>query len=124
MSEKVQEIQTADAAKLADLEAATLVAGLPASYARTKAAQRGEILARIDLHEIPALVDAAKRAHRPENPTMHVHGWLRLWEAMPLPRTTRPAVALCGECVEGLIEDAETGLPVRRCSCRAAAVAQ
>ncbi|MGW0043497.1 replication protein [Rhodococcus sp. NPDC003348] len=122
LSEKARTILAKDDQALAELEAATLAAKLPASYARTKAAQRGLILESIDLHGIPALVEAAKRAHRPENPTMHVHGWVRLWKAMPLPRPVRAAAPLCGDCVEGWIEDPDTGLPIRRCSCRAQAV--
>ncbi|MFC9786397.1 replication protein [Rhodococcus sp. NPDC127528] len=117
LSEKSRESLAAADQSLANLEAATLAAGLPASYARTKATQRGEILAMIDLHGIPALVDAAKRAHREENPTMHVHGWIRLWKALPLPRPVRPAAPLCGSCVEGWLDDDEDGRAVR-CSCR------
>lgn len=120
LSEKTRAILEKSDRDLADLEAATLAAGLHASYA--KATRKGEVLAMIQLHGIPALVDAAKRAHRPDNATMHVHGWLNLWAAMPLPRPTRPAAApLCGDCVEGWIENAD-GLPVRRCECRTAAV--
>lgn len=74
--------------KLADLEAATLAAGLPASYAKIKPQQKGQLDALITLHGIDALVAAAKRVHRDENPTMHVHGWIRLWLAMPVPRTS------------------------------------
>ncbi|MFF0816665.1 replication protein [Rhodococcus sp. NPDC003318] len=123
LSEKTREILAADDQALTALEAATLAAGLPASYARIKAGQRSVIRAMINLHGIPALVEAAKRAHRPENPTVHVHGWIRLWQAMPLPRPTRPAAApLCGQCVEGWVEDPDTGRPIRRCECRAQAV--
>ena len=67
------------------LEAATLAAGLPASYARIKAEQKHEITAMIRIHGIAALVDAATRAHRPDNPTIHVHGWIRLWKSLRVP---------------------------------------
>lgn len=126
LSEKVQEINTADAAKVAELEQATLAAGLPASYARIKATQRTEILALIDQHGVQALAAAAQRAHRGDNPTLHVNGWLRLWTAMPAPRTTptppTPAELknTCGDCVGGWIEDADHN-PLRRCTCQAVA---
>lgn len=123
LSGKLREIRSADDQKLADLEAATLAEGLAASYGRIKAEQRTAILELIDLHGIPSLVDATKRAHRPDNPTMHVHGWVRLWRSIPLPLTARAAEPLCGVCVEGwLPEEDEQGRAVR-CTCRTAVAA-
>lgn len=123
LSEKLKEVRSADDGKLADLEAATLMEGLAASYGRINAEQRTAILELVDQHGVPALVDAAKRAHRPDNPTMHVHGWVRLWKAMPLPRAARAVEPLCGSCVEGwLPEEDEQGRAVR-CSCRSVVVA-
>ena len=125
LSEKVQEIQTADAEKLADLEQTTSAVGLLASYEHIKPKQRTEILGLIDRHGIPALAKAAAKAHRDDSPTLYVTGWLRLWRAMPAPRVTPtpPTVGelrhACDDCVGGWIEDA-AGLPVRRCACRAA----
>ena len=72
--------------RIAALEASTLDVGLPASYRRIGTAQRATILDLIDRHGIAELTQAAVRAHRPESPTMHVHGWLRLWQALPAPR--------------------------------------
>lgn len=117
LSEKVQEINTADDAKLAELEQTTLAAGLPASFAKIKADPKAAIIALIDTHGAQALTDAAVKVHRPENPTMHVNGWIRLWQAMPAPRATRAAAPLCGECIEGWLEDDQDGKAVR-CACR------
>lgn len=122
LSEKAQEFLAKDDQALADLEAATLAAGLPASFAKIR---KGEILALLDVHGVQALVDAAQKAHRPENPTMHVHGWLRLWAALPLPRVTAGPPSpdelkrTCSDCVGGWVEDTD-GLPIRRCACRTA----
>lgn len=68
--------------KITELEAATLAAGLPASYSRIKPEQKKILLDLIDRHGTEPLVQAAVRAHRPSNPTMHVNGWLRLWQAL------------------------------------------
>lgn len=101
---------------IAALEAATTRAGLVASYARIKPAQHAEIVALATMHGIDTLVAAAKAAHRQTNPTMHVHGWLRLWRAIPAPRPTPPP--LCGRCDEyGWLPDDEHGRAVR-CACR------
>ncbi|MDG3012359.1 replication protein [Rhodococcus sp. D2-41] len=117
---KLAQANDTDAAKLADLEAATLDAGLPASYRRIRAAQRTAILELIDQHGVPALVDAARRAHRDANPTLHVHGWLRLWQAMPV-RQARRVAPKCDQCDEyGWLPDDAQGRAVR-CSCRAVA---
>ncbi|MCK0089245.1 replication protein [Rhodococcus sp. F64268] len=101
------------------LEAATLAAGLPASYARIKPEQRREIATLIELHGIDALVAAATRAHRPENPTMHVHGWIRLWRSLPVHRSLTRSSS-CRKCVNGWVEDDEYEI-VGRCECRRAA---
>lgn len=99
------------------LEAATTTAGLVASFNRIKPAQKCEILALAALHGVDALASAAKVAHRPANPTMHVHGWLRLWRALPAPRMPLPP--RCGQCDEyGWLDDDEHGRAVR-CGCRA-----
>ncbi|MDG3011801.1 replication protein [Rhodococcus sp. D2-41] len=122
LSEKVEEIHTADAGKLADLESATVAAGLPASYGRVRAMQRSAILELIDQHGIPELVAAARSAHRDSNPTLHVNGWLRLWQALPVRQAVRVAPK-CGKCDEyGWLPDDAQGRAVR-CSCRTAAVA-
>jgi hypothetical protein len=98
------------------LEAATVSAGLMASFAKIKPQQRCEILALAALHGVEALASAAKTAHRPANPTMHVHGWLRLWRALPTPRMPLPP--RCGQCDEyGWLDDDEHGRAVR-CGCR------
>jgi len=101
---------------LAALEAATLAAGLPASYARVRPKERGEILALIGAHGVDRLVDAAKQAHRPSNPTMHVHGWIRLWSALALPRrhTSAPRCAAC-EGTGFVLNDEDLAV---RCVCR------
>ncbi|MDH6279317.1 replication protein [Prescottella agglutinans] len=107
--------------ELADLEREALAAGLPASFRRIGATQKTEILQLVDLHGVPALVEAAKHAHRSESPTMHAHGFLRLWSAMPRPREVHASVPLCGECVEGWIVDPTDVYgkkPAVRCSCR------
>lgn len=103
--------------KLIDaLEAATSRAGLVASYARIKPQQHAEIVALATAHGIDALVTSARNAHRHANPTMHVHGWLRLWRALPIPRPALPAT--CGQCDEyGWLPDDEQGRAVR-CACR------
>ncbi|MEE2059280.1 replication protein [Rhodococcus artemisiae] len=101
------------------LEAATLAAGLPASYARIKVEQKREITAMIQIHGIDALVEAATRAHRPANPTMHVHGWIRLWRSLPVHRSL-PRSSSCRKCVNGWVEDDEYEI-VGRCECRRAA---
>lgn len=95
LSSKTQAILAKDTEVLAELERQALAAGLSASFGRMT--KRGEILAMVDLHGVPALVEAAKRAHRPEHPTAHVHGWLRLWKALPVPRTA-PRWQSCGQC--------------------------
>ncbi|MCD5419163.1 replication protein [Rhodococcus pyridinivorans] len=101
---------------LQDLRAATSKAGLVASFARVKPQQRCEILALTDLHGVDALVAAARGAHRPSNPTMHVHGWLPLWRSLPAPRPSLPPT--CGQCDEyGWLSDDEFGRAVR-CACR------
>ncbi|WP_072814253.1 hypothetical protein [Rhodococcus zopfii] len=112
--------------KIADLEAATLAVGLPASYSRIKPDQKRILLELIDRHGIDALAQAAVRAHRPENPTMHVHGWIRLWQAMSASGATRkdetpsPAQynsAKCPDCDDiGMVMN-ENDLGVR-CHCR------
>ncbi|WP_395705456.1 replication protein [Rhodococcus ruber] len=104
--------------KIADLEAATLAAGLPASYQRIKPAQKTEILRLIDLHGVDALVQAAVAVHRATNPTMHVHGWLRLWQAIPTPRAAAVASPTkCDQCDEyGWLPDDEDGRAVM-CPC-------
>lgn len=103
--------------KIADLEAATLAAGLPASYARIQPAQKTEILRLIDVHGVDALVATAAAAHRPTNPTMHVHGWLRLWQAMPTSRAAAAPATKCDRCDEyGWLPDDEDGRAVM-CPC-------
>ncbi|WP_326600470.1 replication protein [Rhodococcus sp. PD04] len=116
IEEKAREIRSEDDRRLAELETATLAAGLPASYSRIRSEQRKAILESIRSHGIERLVDAAKRAHRPDNPTMHVHGYVRLWQALPAPR---PSVAApkCSEC-EGtgfVLNDDDLAV---RCACR------
>lgn len=107
---------TKSAEKLRDLETATTAAGLPASYARIQPRQKSEILSLIDTHGVTALALAAGTAHRPTNPTLHVHGWLRLWRSLPAPRRPRPPT--CGDCDEyGWLGDDEYGRAVR-CVCR------
>jgi len=113
---KVREVFEEDNRLFAELESATLAAGLPASYARIKPKQRGEILAMLRLHGVDRLVEAAKRAHRPENPTVHVHGWIRLWMSLPLPRPAAPTEK-CTKC-EGtgfVLNDEDLAV---RCECR------
>ncbi|HET8994148.1 MULTISPECIES: hypothetical protein [unclassified Rhodococcus (in: high G+C Gram-positive bacteria)] len=47
---------------------------------------------------------------------MHVHGWLRLWRALPAPRM--PLAPKCGQCDEyGRLDDDEHRRAVR-CGCR------
>ncbi|TCN54871.1 hypothetical protein EV641_104136 [Rhodococcus sp. SMB37] len=107
---------TDDDRVLGSLEAATTAAGLVASFRRIKPAQKCEILALAALHGVDALASAAKLSHRPANPTMHVHGWLRLWRALPAPRMPLPP--RCGQCDEyGWLDDDEHGRAVR-CGCR------
>ena len=97
---------------LADLRTAASKAGLVASFARIKPQQHSEILALIGVHGVDALVVAAKNAHRQSNPTMHVHGWLPLWRALPAPRAPLPPT--CGRCDEyGRLPDDESGRAVR-----------
>jgi len=88
-SEIAREELQRNADNIADLEAATLAEGLPASYARIKPAQKTELLKLIDRHGIDRLVQTAVRAHRPENPTMHVHGWIRLWQSLSTSHASR-----------------------------------
>lgn len=123
LSEKLSEIRTADDRKLTDLEAATVAAGLPASYSRIKATQRTAIVELIDQHGVAALVEAATRSHRDTNPTIHVNGWLRLWKVLPARSTnvssgtTGVRTCTCGDC-DGrgwLIDQDDTG-PARRCT--------
>ncbi|WP_407107889.1 replication protein [Rhodococcus aetherivorans] len=103
--------------QIADLEAATLAAGLPASYQRIKPAQKTELLRLIDVHGVDALAAAAAAAHRPMNPTMHVHGWLRLWQALPAPRAAEAPPTKCDQCDEyGWLPDDEDGRAVM-CPC-------
>lgn len=128
LSERLSKIRSADDQKIADLEIATLNAGLFAGYDHIKATQRTAILELVDKHGIPALAQAAQRAHRVDNPTLHAQGWLRLWQALPVhravagPPTPEQLRSTCGECVGGWVEDAD-GMPVRRCACRTQAVA-
>ncbi|OOL29420.1 replication protein [Rhodococcus rhodochrous] len=107
--------------KLDELEAATTAAGLPASYRRIRSEQHAEIERLLELHGVDALVAAAAAAHRPASPTMHVHGWLRLWQSLPTPRRT-VTVPKCDDC-EGtgfVLNDDDLAI---RCSCRMAAAA-
>lgn len=111
----------ADRQKLVDLEEALLAAGLAISFGKVSAIAKGELIAMVDIHGIPALVQAARKAHRPESPTRHAHGILPLWKAMPRPRAARPSVPHCGECDHGWLDDDDQGRAVR-CSCRNTAV--
>ncbi|MFD6860059.1 replication protein [Rhodococcus sp. NPDC060090] len=119
LARKTRAVVDESRALFSTLEAATLAAGLPASYARIKPEQSREITGLIAIHGIDALVAAATRAHRPENPTMHVHGWIRLWASLPV-RRSLPRPSSCSECVNGWIEDDEYEI-VGRCECRCAA---
>lgn len=103
--------------KVAELERAVHEGGLAISFGRIRPAALDDILSLVDVHGVPAMVTAAVKAHRPDNPTRHAHGLLPLWKAMPRPRAVRPSVPLCGKCVEGWLDDDELGRAVR-CSCR------
>lgn len=115
-SEIAREELQRNADNIAALAAATLAAGLPASYARIKPAQKTILLELIDRHGVDALVQAAEKAHRSENPTMHVHGWIRLWQSLSASRAARkdetpgpPPMSEvrgdngCGDCVHGWV---------------------
>lgn len=117
LSEKTRAILDQDNQHLTDLEAAVHAAGIPVSFGKMNAKSRGQVSAMLDIHGIPSLVDAAKRSQRPDNPTRHVHGLLPTWLAMPLPRITRTTAPLCGQCVEGWLEDDADGRAVK-CPCR------
>ncbi|WP_336390321.1 replication protein [Prescottella equi] len=106
--------------KFAELERAVHDGGLAISFGRISPTAQDEIHALVDVHGVPSMVAAAVKAHRPDNPTRHAHGLLPLWKAMPRPRAVRPAVPLCGKCVEGWLDDDELGRAVR-CSCRSTA---
>lgn len=123
LSEKTRAILAQADQNLTDLEAAIHAAGIPASFGKMTAKSRGQVSAMLDLHGIPALVTAATRSQRPNSPTRHVHGLLPTWLAMPKPRVTRPAAPLCGNCVNGWIEDPDDPYgkaPARPCPCRTA----
>ncbi|MDV2476801.1 replication protein [Rhodococcus zopfii] len=119
-SEIAREELDRNARNIAALEAATLAAGLPAAYSRIRPAQKAALLELIDQHGVDALAQAASRVHRTENPTMHVHGWIRLWQSLPV---ARPEISYRDRCTEcegsGFVLD-DNDLAVR-CACRAAA---
>ncbi|MCK8675013.1 replication protein [Rhodococcus sp. HM1] len=131
-SEIAREELQRNADNIAELEAATLAEGLPATYAGIKPTQKTELLELIDRHGVDTLVQAAVRAHRPENPTMHVHGWIRLWKALsarpartgetsgPPPMSEVRGDNDCDNCEHGWVlgPDRRPIEPAVRCACR------
>jgi len=96
--------------------------GLAARFDALKPEQADIIAALLETHGPRALAKAAADAHRADNPTRYAQGYIRTWDAMPLPRrdNARPT---CSACTNGWIEDPVTGLPVSRCACRTTASA-
>ncbi|MDH6283251.1 helix-turn-helix domain-containing protein [Prescottella agglutinans] len=112
------------AVRLAELEVATRAAGLGARFDSLSAAQRGTVDALIVVHGTEVLVREARRLHRPDDPARYVSAWIPSWLALPAEGggSTRTSVTRCGKCVNWWIEDPVTGRPIRRCTCRSAAV--
>ncbi len=86
--------------KLDDLVSACRDASLPARWDALKQEQADAIAALIETHGIPALIQAAKRAHRPDNPTRYAQGYIGAWSMIPTPRATAQAWSSCGRCDE------------------------
>ena len=124
LSDAAHKELTKNTTRYDELVRACVDAGLVASFEHVKPAQKAEILSLIDVHGVGALVQCARSLHRDTNPTLYAQGWLRAWNAMPLPRAT-PAPAhvrapKCSAC-EGtrfVLNANDEAVP---CGCRAAA---
>ncbi len=101
------------------VSAACRTAGMTASFSGLSLVQRAEISALVAVHGVPALVAEARRHHRRDDPARFATAWLKLWHAMPrCTPTADAAVPQCDACINGWIENPDTGLPERRCHCR------
>ena len=120
--EKSHQPRESDAARrrpIVELETATRNENLSARFDKLSHDDHRTIVDLIDVHGIPALVAAAKSAHRADDPARFAQAWLPAWSNLPTPHSSpaAPSWTSCGDCDPNGWVETEDGSARRRCHC-------